>query len=191
MGHSATKVVRRLTQARDKDRAVRLRFHGPWRPTWGYVLALTDSWVVVHALTDGYFLDEVALLRLQDVERVDKDPVPDFTRRVVAGLGVPVAAFEAAPGATLSVLLRSVADRGQLVMLHKRVAPDYLHVEVGIILSGGRKHLVLHAMQGDGTWAAAPGRRGLGRIERVSVGGRYLAALERFGDQAPVRDTDA
>ena len=146
--------------------------------------------MVVHSLTEGYFLDEVALHRLEDVERVDKDPVPDFTRRVVAGLGVPVAAFEAAARATAGVLLRSVADRGQLVMLHQRVAPDHLHVEVGTILSVGKKHLVLHAMQGDGTWAAAPGRRGLDRIERVSVGGRYLAALERFGDPAPARDTD-
>ncbi|WP_447645562.1 hypothetical protein [Nocardioides zeae] len=191
MGHSAAKVVRRLTRARDEDRTVRLQFLGRWRPTWGYVLALTDSWVVVHALTDGYYLDEVALHRLEDVERVDKDPVPDFTRRVVGGLAVPVATFDADPGATLSTLLRSVADRGQLVMLHQRVAPDHLHVEVGTILGVRKKHLVLHAMQGDGTWAAAPGRRGLGRIERASVGGRYLAALERFGDPAPVRDTDA
>ncbi|GAB3080719.1 hypothetical protein [Nocardioides zeae] len=189
MGQPAAKVVRRLTRAHEKDRAVRLRLGGRRRPTWGYVLALTDSWVVVHVLTDGYFLDEVTLVRLQDVERVDKDPAPDFTRRVVDGLGVPVATLDAAPGATLGLLLRSLADRGRLVLLHQRVAPDYLHVEVGIILAVGKKHLKFHAVKGDGRWWPTWGRRQLARIERVSVGGRYLAALERFGDPPPAHDT--
>ncbi|MDQ1104514.1 hypothetical protein [Nocardioides zeae] len=153
------------------------------------MLALTDTWVVVQVLTDGYYLDEVALHRLQDLERVSKDPVPDFTRRVVDGLGVPVATFDAAPDATLTTLLRQIAERGELVMLDKRVAPDYVQVEVGNILSVGKKHLVLHAIAGDGTWAAGPGRRALARIERVSFGGRYLAAIQRFGHPTPPRST--
>ncbi len=184
MGQSS-KVVRRLTRAREKDRAVRLRFRGRRRPTWAYVLGLTDSWVIAHTLTDGYFLDDVALVRLRDVDGVDKDPVPDFTRRVVTGLGTPVSRLDVDPKASLDTLLRLVVARGELVMLHQRVAPDYLRAEVGTILQTGGKHLVLHAMDGDGTWAAEPGRRRLRRIEGVSVGGRYLGALERFGDPPP------
>lgn len=193
MGHSAEKVVRRLERARREGRWIEVELTGSWQDNakYGRVLALTDRWVVVHTLIQGSYLDDVALFRLKDITSVRWHPASEFMSRAVSGLGVPVTTFLIEPTATLSGMLRMIADRAELVMLHQRVTPDWRHVEVGKIHRVGTRRLELHAINDDGTWAQASGLRRLKPIERVEFGGRYVTALERFGEPTPPYDDDS
>jgi hypothetical protein len=189
MSQSADKVIHRLRLARQEGRPITLRLKRPWRaaPSYGYVVAVTKDWVAVQILLEGFYLDDVALVRLQDIKSVKMTPEQHFVSRVVGELGVPVTDFASPDDATLSDLLRMIAERAQLVMFYRR-NDDFSWREVGSIRRVGEERLELHAIEGDGTWAEASGLRSLHQIERVEFGGRYLTALERFGDEAPAYD---
>lgn len=190
MAQSAQKKVRRLRRALKDGRPVNIRLGEPWSDNakYGYVLALTDEWVVVHTVIHGFWLDDVALFRLVDIKSAKRHPSEEFLDRVVAGLEVPIATFDAARDATLSELLQTISERTHLVMFYRQLEPGWVRSEVGTIRRVGPERLDLHAIDGEGEWAEESGFRAVGTIERVEFGGRYLEALERFGDPTPEYD---
>ena len=56
---------------------------------------------------------------------------------------------------------------------------------LGSIHRVGRKRLDLHFIGRDGVWVDFVDALKLTEITRIEFGGRYIRALERFGDAAP------
>lgn len=104
---------------------------------------------------------------------------------------MPVTTFTAERTATLSELLETIAARTELVMFYRHLAPDWLQTEVGKIRRVGTTHLEFHGIDGDGICWESSGLRRLDMIERVELGGRYIEALERFGDPTPPYDANS
>ncbi|MCL3838196.1 hypothetical protein [Aeromicrobium duanguangcaii] len=189
MAQSRSKIVRRLTRAQQEQAPVTVRRNRlDCHEDTGFVLALTDDWVVLHAL-DGVYLDDVVLLRLDLVTKVDPGWDGDgfgesYLRRAVAGSGVPLESFECPDDASVSDLLRIVDQRAQLVGVHLE-SPVGDWINVGTIHRIGTKRLDLQFIGRDGVWVDFVEAWRLRDITRIEFGGRYIGALERFGDPIP------
>lgn len=110
-----SKVRRRLTDSLDNGRivaAVRDAFDGSM--TDGFVIALTDNWVVIHDLDNGVYLDAVVMLRLKDISRVLFRDDDAYHHRAIADLGKSVAVFECDDHACTSDLVDVASDRGSI-----------------------------------------------------------------------------
>jgi len=152
--------------------------------TRGLVVAVVDEWVVLHELIDGPYLDDVVFLRLDHVTKVRRHSSEDYLTRAMAGLGEPLAEFECVSDATAGDLLRIVDARAELVCVYGETRKDYWLV-LGKIHRIGRKRLDLHFIGRDGVWVDFLDAVKLKEITRIEYGGRYIQALERFGDAAP------
>ncbi len=145
---------------------------------------MTDRWVVVHQLLQGVILDDVVLVLVDDVMKVDLHPAAHVALEAIQSCGMPVDVFDCAPDVTPSQLLDTVRQRGGLV----RIGYDhegFRWQEVGFIRAVGEARIELHHMNDDATWAEDSGMRLISRMVRVEVGGLYLGAFERFGDPMP------
>jgi len=58
-------------------------------------------------------------------------------------------------------------------------------VRIGRYAGLDRKHLKLHQIDAAGRWDAKVTSIRIPKVTRVTVGGRYQEALDRFGDPAP------
>lgn len=193
MGQSADKVVRRLQVAQQEGGGpVRIRLKRPWRPDplYGYVLAQTKQWVVVHKLLEGFSLDDVVLVRSKDIKRVKPHPIQGLVNRAVQGLGVPVAIFDFPSEAATRELLSRIAERDELVMLYYR-DEGWEWREVVTIRRVGSERLEVHAIGEDGKWYEESGLRVLDKIVRIEFGGRYITGLQRFGEKLPTHDPES
>lgn len=156
------------------------------RNAYGIVVGQTDEWAVLHALAEGVYLDDLVLLRLDHIKRVKRHPNRTLINRAIEGLGDPVETLECAPTANTHDLLALVAERQGLVSVHHHQSlEDHRWSEIGMIREVGRQRVLFHAIKDDGTWADEPGARRSEGITRLAFGGRYLRALEQFGDPAP------
>lgn len=128
------------------------RKHLDWERTSGFVIALADDWVVIHEL-DGVYLDDVVLLRLDLVTKVaaHRDKEEAYVRRAVRGLGDPIETFECAADVTVAELLKTVAERADLVGVHlESRMGDW--VNFGKVRRIGKKRLDLQFIGRDGDW---------------------------------------
>ncbi len=153
--------------------------------TSGFVVAVLDDWVVLHELADGPYLDCVLLLRLDHVTKVKPCSDHDYLTRSVAGLGEPIAEFQCASRATAGDLLRLIDPRAELVCVYLETRKGYW-LNVGKIRRIGKNRLDLHFIGRDGVWVDFVEAWKLKDITRIEFGGRYIRALERFGDPEPV-----
>ncbi len=152
--------------------------------TDGLVVAVTDDWVVLHELAFGVHLDGLTALRLRDVSRVWFRDDDAYHRRALAGLGAEVATYEVEADVDARGLLARAQAEGRLVAVHLEVLRDE-PMTLGRLLELRRKRFVIHYLGRDGEWAREPERWRYRDVTRVEVGGRYLEALERFGDPYP------
>lgn len=185
MTQSRSKITRRLTESlRTQAPATVRRTKLDWDETTGFVLALTDDWVVLHQV-DGVYLDEVVLLRLDLVTKVELEAFDDaYIRRAVDGIGEPIEIFDCPTDASVGDLLRIVAQRADLVGVHLE-SPEGDWINVGRIHRVGKKRLDLQFIGRDGVWVDFVDAWRLRDITRIEFGGRYIGALERFGDPRP------
>jgi hypothetical protein len=153
--------------------------------TLGLVIVVLDDWVVLQVLAAGPYLDDVVLLRLDYVTKVRPCSDGAYLARAVAGLGEPLAEFECASDVTVGGLLRLIESRVELVCVYGETRQDYW-LCLGSIHRIGRKRLDLHFIGRDGVWVDFVDALKLKDITRIEFGGRYIRALERFGDAAPV-----
>lgn len=152
--------------------------------TPGFVIAVLDDWVVLHELVNGPHLNDVVLLRLDLVTKVEAMWGQDYLTRGVTGLGKPIAELECAPDATVADLLRIVVARSKFVCVYLESREDYW-LALGKVLRIGPKRLDLHYVENDGTWADFVERWRLKDITRIEFGGRYIQALEQFSEPMP------
>lgn len=185
MRQPQSKVVRRLTRALDKHVPVTVRRSRLDSDCdTGFVLALTDEWVVLHRL-DGVYLDDVVLLRLDLVTKVEAEAFRDsYLGRAVSGIGKPIETFDCPADASVGDLLRIVDQRAQLVGVHLE-SPDGDWINYGKIHRVGKNRLDLQFIGRDGVWTDYADAWELRDITRIEAGGRYIVALERFGEPAP------
>ncbi|MFW6775209.1 hypothetical protein ACOACO_13065 [Nocardioides sp. CPCC 205120] len=184
-----TKILRRLESSLTDGRivtVVRDQFEADQID--GFVIALTDDWVVLHALADGVHLDDIAMLRLRDVSRIwfrDDDP---YHHRAITALNGPVASFDCAPDVGTVELLTAAAATADIFAIHLEVLEGE-PLAIGRLLDHGKKRFTLHYVGRDGEWARASERWRYRDVTRIEVGGRYLDALNQFADPYP--DADA
>ncbi len=184
MSQSRSKIVRRLTLAQQEGQPVTVRRkHLEADQTPGFVVAVTDRWVVLQEL-DGVHLDTVVLLRLDHVTKVERHDGHAYVSRAVAGLGVPLAEFECPADVTTEGLLRLVVERAELICVYLETRDDYWLL-IGKTLRIGKKRLHLHFIGRDGVWTDFTESWKLKDITRIEFGGRYIGALEQFGEPMP------
>lgn len=186
MSQSRTKIVRRLASALDSRAPVTVRRKRLDKDTvHGFVIALTDSWVVLHE-RDGIYLEKVVILRLDLVTKVERlrGKEKAYILRGVQALGVPLERFPCAAHATVGDLLSAVDQRADLVGAHVE-SPKEDWINFGKIRRIGAKRLDLQFVGRDGDWLDYAHSWRLEDITRIEFGGRYLRALERFSDPRP------
>ena len=185
MTQSRRKIQQRLTTAWQQQGPVTVRRKQlDADRTDGYVLAITDEWVVLQDFVEAVCLDSVVLLRLDHVTKVERHDNEAYVKRAVAGLKVPRAEFVCPVDAPIGDLLRLIDRRAKLVCVYVETRDDY-SVLVGRILRIGGKRLHLHFIGRDGVWSDFTESWNLKAITRIEYGGRYLKALEQFGEQMP------
>lgn len=182
MSQSRSKITHRLTSAHRDRRPVTIRRkHVDLDTTSGFVVAITDQWIVLQDLVESVYLDAVAFLRLDHVTRVMVHENHSYVGRAVAGLGVPLVEFDCPPHSTVGDLLRSVEQRAELVCIYLETRDDY-RLLIGRILRIGEKRPDLHFIGRDGLWSRFAESWKLKDITRIEFGGRYIQALEKFGE---------
>lgn len=158
--------------------------------TDGFVIAVTDHWVVLHALDDGVYLDDIVMLRLQDVSGVLFRDDNAYHHRAVAGMSDAIAAFGFDAGVGAADLLKAVSPEGDILAIHLETLKGEPLV-IGRVIRLRRKSFELHYVGRDGVWAKDAERWRYRDITRIEFGGRYLQALNRFADPYPLPIVEA
>lgn len=185
MSQSRAKIVRRLEKAqRDRTPVTVGRKDLEFDRTSGFVVAVLHDWVVLQDLADAVHLDDVVLLRLDGVTKVKRHQDAKYVARAVAELGEALAEFDCPADATTADLLRAISTRADLVAIILET-PDDFWFNIGRIQRVGNKRLDLHYIARDGVWADFVDAWKLEDITRIEFGGRYIRALERFGESRP------
>lgn len=185
MVQSRSKIVRGLMAAQQNQVPVTIRRkHLDVDETSGFVVAVLDDWVVAQDLSDAVHLDATVLLRLDSVTKVEPHQDQAYVSRAVAGLGEPITEFQCSPDATTGDLLRVIAESTELVGAHLE-SPDGDWINFGKIHRIGNKRLDLQFIGRDGVWVDFVEAWKLKNITRIEFGGRYIRALEQFGDPMP------
>lgn len=184
MAKSAQKIRRVLSDALERRSPV-LVFRGDLESSRdeGYVVALTADWVALHTL-DAAELDAVVLLRLDLVTLAEPLRATAFVERAQQALGTLPASFDAAPHDEVTDLLRQVEAQANLVCIHLEEW-DESSLFIGKVRRIGRKRLDLQFISAQGTWDDYTDRWPIEDITRIEFGGRYITALEKWGDPVP------
>ena len=152
--------------------------------TDGFVIALTDDWLVMHALDDGVYLDDIVMLQLQDVSRVWFRDDNSYHHRAIEGLGQSIAVFECEHMASASELLNAASAMADIFAIHLE-ALDREPLFIGRLVKLRKKSFDLRYVGRDGVWRDHVDRLKYRDVTRIEVGGRYLEALNRFADTYP------
>jgi len=177
--------MQRLTTAYQAREPVTVhRKHLEFDTHSGFVIAVADDWIVLQDLAESQ-LDAVVLLRLDLVTKVERHENREFVSRVVAGSGVPLAEFDCPRDVSTRDLLRLVDARAELVCIYLETRNDYW-LNIGKVLRIGEKRVDLHFIGRDGVWANFVESWKIRDITRIEFGGRYIGALEKFGE--PIRE---
>ena len=152
--------------------------------TDGFVIALTNDWVVMHALDAAVYLDEIVMLRLQDISRVWFRDDDAYHHRAVTALGERVASFDCEADLSAPDLIKSASALASIIATHFEVL-DGEPLSIGRPLTLRNKSFDMHYVGRDGIWSPHVERWKYRQVTRIEVGGRYLSALNRFADHYP------
>lgn len=184
-----SKIRRRLQKSLDNRRiATVVRDDFDLRSTSGFVIALTQDWVVVHALNAGVYLDEVAFLRLQDVSKVWFRDDDAYHHRAVDDLGQSTATVDCPDDADVRQMLSIASAHGDVLAVYTEVVDDDA-LFVGRLIKLRKKSFDLHFVGRDGVWVDELDRHRYKDVTRIEVGGRYLDALSTYADPYPEAPT--
>lgn len=184
-----SKVLGRLDDAAVSGRVVTIDRAELGESAQAVVLSRNDKWIAVQELSDGVHLDSVVLLRLRDVSAVRED-ASGYYNRAIAVLGVPRAVFLIDEDATARDLLVQAAglhtlsafaigDEGEEALM------------IGRLHKVGRRKVRLRFIYTDGTWDDHVDTWRYSQIASITIGGRYVDGLARFGDPCPDDAPDA
>lgn len=178
-----SKVLRRLDEASTSGRVVIIERDGLDERTRALVLSRNDDWVAVQDLGDGVHLDSVVLMRIRDISSVREDRT-GYYNRAIAALGEPVATFSIAEDATARDLL---VEASQLHPLSAFAIGDEGDeaLMIGRLLKAGKRKVRLRFIDTCGTWDDDVDTWTYEQIASITIGGRYIDGLARFGDPCP------
>lgn len=180
-----SKVRQRLAQSLDSGRiATAVRGAFEIAMTDGYVIALTNDWVVMHTLDAGIYLDEIVMLRIEDVAQVWFRDDDAYHRRATAALGESVASFDCNANASAADLIEAASAWADIFATHFEVL-DGEPFFIGRLIKLRNKSFDMHYLGRDGVWAREVERWKYRDVTRIELGGRYLNALNRFADPYP------
>lgn len=152
----------------------------------GFVVSVGDRWVVLQSLVEAVYFDGYDIIRIADITSVDDDREGGYIERAIAALGRPQVGFRLPdPDSTKSVL-RAAADHTKFICVFLEAQPDYPLVIGHLERLGGRR-AEIQIINPRGVWATKTFRCRYKDITRVEFGDRYSIALERFGDERPLR----
>lgn len=179
------KVEDRLSTAMRARLPVTLRRCSRLVDVHGFVVGLSDGWAVLHCLIEDVHLDAVMVLRIDQVEKVERHPSEAYVVRAVAGLGTALCQFELVTGATALDVLGAARDRSRVVAM-SYLDQGHHWRECGVIRRVGQPKFEFHHIDPDGAWAQESGLRVLEHVTAIEVGGLALTALDRFEDADPL-----
>lgn len=134
---------------------------------------------------DAVYIDGYEIVRIDDVTDVEDDRESGYIERAVAGLGRPKVDFHLPDDAATQDVLRSAADHSTLVCVFLEVEDDS-PLLIGHLNHLGDMKFEIQLIGPRGVWELEPSRWWYKDVTRVTFGGRYSAALERFGAERPV-----
>lgn len=155
-----------------------------WR-NWagGYVMGVTDNWVVLQSLAQSVYLDGIEVLRIADITSVEDDTEAGYIERAVAGLGGrPQTDFQLDEKAGTKDVLVAIAARSKLIGVEMEALSDSPRL-FGRLSSLSPRKFELQLINPRGVWSPEPSRWWYKDVTSLSFGSRYQTALERFGDQ--------
>lgn len=178
------KVRRLLAEALEAHRVARV-WRDPYDSAYtnGFIIELTNDWVVMHDIDDGVYLDSLQMLRVRDISTVI-DGHHDYIDRALRGLGQAVAEFACPEDATVRDLVVAAADLHPLSAFALGDEGEE-QLMVGHLIKAGKNRVRHRFLRPDGTWAADVDRWRYEQISSIHIGGRYLDALAQFGDPYP------
>ena len=154
----------------------------------GFVVDVGEHWVVVAATSQVVYLDGWEVLRIRDISEVvvAGKRARRYSDRALAALGTPPSkptGLRVSLGGWREVLC-SVLESAPLVAVHsEKKHPGSLWV--GHVLGYRGKKFGLQPIDSNGVWEEDDRSFTLAEISRVTIGGRYNDALQRFGDPRP------
>lgn len=155
----------------------------------GVVVAVGDEWLLLELWDDSVYFDGWAALRIADVTAVESEAL-EFERYVArARAELP------APPAIPLELLQAIAQTGvsavtAMAASHPLVGiwteeDDAEVLFIGRAENDGSADVTLREIDSAGVWQRDLTDFDAGEITRVTIGGRYQDALERFGESLP------
>lgn len=147
------------------------------------VLSRNDGWVAVQELIDGVHLDSVVLMRIRDITSLREDRT-GYYNRAIAALGEPMATFSIAEDATARDLLVQASELHPLSAFAIGDEGDEA-LMIGRLLKAGKRKVRLRFIDTSGTWDDDVDTWTYGQIASITIGGRYIDGLARFGDPYP------
>lgn len=150
----------------------------------GFVVGVGDRWVVLQSLEEGVHPAGYDVLRLADIVDVTEDREGGYIERAVAGLGGrPPVDFRLPPDADTRDVLRAAAAHSKLLWVYREAEDD--DFEIGRVDHLGDRTFDFLQIDPQGVWSTEPSRWWFKDVTSVAFGDRYIAALERFGDEPP------
>ena len=182
------KSIVRLLQEAEADLAPVSVRRGKYETVDGYVVDVGDDWVVIAATSQVVYRDGWEVVRVCDISgvRIASRKARRYSDRAIAGLGTPVSkpAGLHVVGKGRKSVLRDVLNSAPVVTVHSEKKHPAT-VWVGHVLGFRGKRFALQFIDANGVWETGDRRFTLSEITRVTIGGRYNDALERFGEPRP------
>lgn len=188
MATSRRAIVKALRRAERKQYPVEIdRGEESWA-NWvnGYVVGVGEQWVVLQSLREAVHIDGYNLIRTADINGVEADREAGYVERAVAGLGGrPEVDFRLPGTAGIKDVLQAAADHANLICVYLEAEDDSPRL-IGHLGRLGPRKFEMQLINPRGVWTDEPSRWRYKDVTSVSFGGRYEAALERFGERDPI-----
>lgn len=170
------KVTKRLRWAVEWGPCVRIyRNHKDWDRLDGYVVGLSDDWLMIHRLSDTFVLDGYEVIRTNDVRKVVSPPGQDFPHRALTLRGFTRQPQPEIDLTSVGNLLLSANAHEPLVTVHLEARwRDICFIR--IVARVGMRRLYLKKIDSRACWIDEE-KFALKDITRVSFGGGYEDAL--------------
>ena len=156
----------------------------------GYVVALSDDWVLLARANGELGSDGWTALRIRDIFSIDKlaEGDSDVQARVLAARGGwPPAAPQVCLINDLPGVVRTAQGASPLVAVHREMArPD--SVWVGVVRAVDAEHLSILELDSNAVWETLTTVFDSDDVTRVDFGGEYVTNLALVMGSAPSAD---
>ncbi len=154
---------------------------------YGFVASVGERWVVLQGLASAVYFDGYEVLRLADISGVVEDREGGYIERAVAGLGGrPEISFRLPVDAGTKDVLRAAAAHSKLISVYLEEEEDSLRL-IGRLDRLGDRKFDIQLINPRGVWTAGTSGWWYKDVTSVSFGSCYETALERFGEECPIR----